>query len=177
MVVRPTFRQQKRRLMKKLAAQERMNNLASARESMEFVMRMWASPDGDKNLVERCGMDASHMLHIGMGQQNREDAVHVLKLAVAEFVAAHAGKVEADGGSDIEQGMPQWNYVHYAEIRKKAGGGGHSEDYPMLCLLLEYIPWAEEASIFVCVLNESQIATLPPFHRKQWQQPSSSSII
>lgn len=176
--VRPTLRQQKRRLVKKLAEKERMHNLANAMHGMDFVMRMWLAPDGDKQLVQRCGMDASHMMHIGMGQQNREAAVETLKSTVARFVAAHPDQVEAEGGSDIEQGVPQWNYVHYAEMRKKrrqqeAGG----TDYPSLYLLLEYIPWAEEASIFVYMLTESQIASLPVLLKKQGCPPSASFCI
>lgn len=92
--------------------------------------------------------------HIGMGNQTKEDAVQMLKAAVAQFSEANAGQVEVKGGPSIQKGMPDWHYVHYAEIRRK------QDDSPMLYLLVEYIPWAEEASIFAYVLKDAKVFSL-----------------
>ena len=169
-VKKPSLRQQRRRLEKKQAERDRLENLANAKYSMKYVMERWLTPEGEQDLSHEMA-DGTRMLHIGMGHQNREDAVHAFKEAVLEFSSMHAEShgVHAEGGSEIEQGMPHWNYVHYAEMTKWQGSGGGGEQ-KRLYLLLEYIPWAEEASVFVSMLDGHQLALFAERQRARLQE-------
>lgn len=178
------LRQLRRRLERQREVQGRLQNLAAGKLTMMDLMEKWlhlANPDvADEDDEEGTslllrGMQTSQMLHIGLGRQNKEDAIQTFKMAVLDFAAAHAGQVQAEGGNDIEKSMPDWNYVHYAELHTR----NQAPPATKLYLLLEYIPWAEEASVFVSVLPRGTDISAPLMphapkpHEKQLSSPPS----